>query len=671
MSQIELTRRQLLKTLGGGILVLVSCPSLLAQRGESGGRGGGQIPQTIDAWLHVGPDGKITVLTGKVEVGQNARTSVTQAAAEELRVPMEMVTVVMGDTDLVPYDQGTFGSRTTPTMIPQIRRAAAAAREALADLAAVRFGVDKATLKFEDGRVTSGNFSAGYGELAKDQPLNKPIGEVALTLTSDWKTLGKPVPKVSGRDIVTGRHQYASDLHRDGLLYGKVLRPPTFGTTIVSLDGTEAEKMPGVKVVRDGEFACVAAPTLRRAEEALSILKCEWKESDQPAASDLEKILRSGATPPVEPTGDKTIKATYSCAYIAHVPLEPRAALAEWDGKKMTVHTGSQRPFGVKTEVAQALGVPEEQVRVIVPDTGAGLGGKHTGDAAIEAARMAKALGKPVKVTWTREEELTFAYFRPAGIVDLTAGAAKDGSLVHWTFDNYNSGGSALETPYEIPGAKQQFHRAESPLRQGSYRGLAATFNNFARECAMDELALLLGMDPLAFRLKNLKSDRLKAVLQAVADKIDFNLKERPEGHGVGLSCGTEKGAFVANAVEVLVKDKEVRVLRAVTAFECGTILNPTLLQQQVEGSVVMGIGGALFEEVKFDKGKIQSNLLSRYRVPRFSDVPKMETILIDRKDLPSAGAGETPIMAIAPAIGNAIHNAVGLRLRSMPMRIP
>ncbi len=669
MTRIEISRRQLLKALGGGILVLAAEPDAWAAAWTQ--RGGQPVPQEISAWLHIATDGRITVFTGKAEVGQNARTSITQAAAEELRVSPESITVTMADTDLVPYDMGTFGSRTTPTMIPQVRRAAAAARLALVQLASEKWHVDPASLHAEDGRLSGGSAFATYGELAKGQPLDKPIsGDVVLTAPADWKVLGTSLKKVDGDGIVTGRHQFASDITRPGMLYAKVLRPPSYGATIASIDTSKAGAMPGVQFVRDGEFVGVAAPTLRGAQKALDAIEVTWREKPGPANADLPKLLKT-ADPPTTATGERAFKGAYSCAYIAHVPLEPRAALADWDGQKMTVYTGTQRPFAVKDEVANATGLPARQVRLIVPDTGSGYGGKHTGEAAVETARIAKATGKPVKLVWTRREEMTWAYFRPAGIVEISSGCAMDGKLTAWTHDNYNSGPSAIDTPYAVTDKRTQFHEGNSPLRQGSYRSLAACFNTFARETHMDELAHGFGQDPLAFRLKNITEPRLKAVLEAAGEKFGWGKSKAPSGHGFGIACGTEKGSYVAVAVEAAVTGKEVRLIRAVIAYECGAILNPDLLKNQVVGALIMGIGGALFESVEFGDGKIVNSRLSAYRVPRYRDLPEIECVLLDRKDLPSVGAGETPIIGIAPAIGNAIFNATGTRLRSMPMKLP
>ena len=371
--------------------------------------------------------------------------------------------------------------------------------------------------------------------------------------------------------------------------------------------------------------------------------------------------------------------ATYNSAYIAHAPLEPRAAVAEWTGDQLTVWTGTQRPFGIRGDLAQALAIPEERVRVIVPDTGSGYGGKHagskyaggyTGDPAVEAARLARAAGRPVRVVWTREEEFTWSYFRPAGVIDIASGITQDGRLTAWEFHNYNSGGSGLPTPYNVPHVKSQFHATAYPLKQGSYRGLAATANHFARECHMDELARLAKIDPLVFRLLNLTDPRLRAVLEAAAKAFGWGASAPRPGHGFGLAGGTEKGSYVATCAEVTADRQTgaVRVLRTVTAFECGAIVNPDQLKNQVEGALVMGLGGALFEAMEFDKVRITNPRFSEYRVPRFADIPTQEIVLLDRRDLPSAGAGETPIVAIAPALANAIFDATGIRLRSLPL---
>jgi CO/xanthine dehydrogenase Mo-binding subunit len=463
------------------------------------------------------------------------------------------------------------------------------------------------------------------------------------------------------------------------MLFGKVVRPVAFNASLGAVDSREAERMPNVKIVRDGNFIGVAAPDAHTAALAADSIKAYWRSEQQPSAKELFDYLRKPATA-TQPSArgsiedglakaDKKLEQTYTVSYIAHAPLEPRAAVAQWEQGKLTVWTGTQRPFGVRTELAEAFRIPEDRVRVIVPDTGAGYGGKHTGEAAIEAARLAQAAGKPVKLVWTREEEFSWAYFRPAGVIDVASGARDDGTITAFEFHNYNSGNSGIQHRYDIPNQKIVFHQSKSPLRQGSYRGLAATANHFAREVHLDELARAVKMDPLEFRLKNLKDDRQSAVLNAAAKAFGWG-KTKAGSSGYGISAGFEKGGYLATCAEVSVDRAtgRVKLVRVVEAFECGAVVNPDQLKNQIEGSIVMAIGGALFEAIDFDNGKIVNGKFSRYRVPRFSDVPTIEAVLVDRKDLPSAGAGETPIVGLAPAVGNAIFDATGIRLRSLPM---
>jgi nicotinate dehydrogenase subunit B len=301
---------------------------------------------------------------------------------------------------------------------------------------------------------------------------------------------------------------------------------------------------------------------------------------------------------------------------------------------------------------------------------GSGYGGKHTGECAIEAARLAKAAGKPVKLVWTREEEFTWAYFRPAGYIEIRSAAKKDGTLVAWEHHNYNSGPAALGTPYDVPHAVTQYHATQTPLRQGSYRGLAATANHFAREVHMDELAHTLGIDPLEFRLKNLSDARLRTAFLVAADRFGWTKSKPSPNHGFGIAGGADKGGYIATCVELSVDPvtKAVRLLRVVQAWESGAIVNPDGLRNQNVGAVIMAIGGALFESIQFKEGRVTNAHFADYRVPRHRDMPQIDVVLIDRKDLPSAGAGETGIVGLAPAVSNAIFAATDIRRRDMPM---
>jgi isoquinoline 1-oxidoreductase len=687
--RFNLDRREFFKFLGAGVLVVsVLKPAMVAQ--ESGGarQGRRDLPKEIGAWLHIGDDGKVTVYTGKVEMGQNIRTSLSQAVAEELRVPIDKIDMVMGDTQLTPFDMGTFGSRTTPTMNLQLRKVAAAAREMLIGLAAAQWQVDRQHMFAAEGKISApqSNQSIDYASLLKGQQLSQTVtDDTPLIPATNWTVAGQSAGKVDGQDFVTGRHRYPSDQKLPNMLYGKVSRPTAFNATLISVDTSKAEHM-GATVVHDGDFVGVTAASSELAAAAVAAIQAEWKFGPQPSNKDLFDYLRNNTVEGKDPTGDgdqyevgsvdqamgsadHRLQQTYTVSYIAHTPLEPRAALATWDADHLTVWTGTQRPFGVRAQLAEAFRIPEDHVRVLMPDTGSGYGGKHTGETAIEAARLARAAKRPVKVVWTREEEFTWAYFRPAGVIDVSSGVRSDGTIAAWVFHNYNSGSAGIRTYYEIPNQRIAFHATNSPLRQGSYRALAATANHFARESHMDEIAHAVKMDPLEFRLKNLKDERLRAVFEAAAKQFGWG-KSKSAGQGFGIGGGYEKLGNIATFAEVKVdrKSGEVKVGRVVSAFECGAVVNPDNLRNQIEGSNVQGLGGALFEAIEFENGKILNGRMSEYRVPRFSDVPVLETVLLDRKDLPSAGAGECPMVGLAPAIANAIFDAAGVRLRALPL---
>jgi CO/xanthine dehydrogenase Mo-binding subunit len=678
---------RILSAMGGGLLVVAAMDDGAGAQ-ESGRGGQGSSTNELGSWLHINPDGKVTAFTGKVEIGQNIRTMLAQVVADELRVPLASISMVMADTDLTPFDQGTFGSRTTPTMAPVLARAAATARELLIDRAAARWQAARDSVTADAGRVsgTDGR-TVTYAELIAAGDLKGVVAvSTAIAPKARWKTRGMAVKKVNGADIVSGRHAYTPDLVRPGMLHGRVIRPPAYGSKLKSVDPVSIRAIAGVEVVRDGDFVGLTAPSERVLTRALDALKTEWTEPlAQPDSTTIYDHLKKTATEGGgrggggggQPSGDVaaartsasvTLSASYRIPYIAHVPLEPRAAVAEWTGDRVTIWTGTQRPFGVRTEVAQAFHIAEDRVRVIVPDMGSGYGGKHTGEQAIEAARLARAAGKPVKLVYTRAEEFMWGYFRPAGVIDVVAAVDAGGRLVAWEFDNYNSGSAGLPTPYSVSSQRVVSHGSDSPLRQGSYRGLAATANHYAREMHMDAIARKIGADAVEFRRRHITEPRLRAVLDAVAERVAWS-RSRPAGKAVGIACGTEKGSYVATAAEVSKTPAGFTVDRLIVAFECGAIVNPDGLHNQVEGSIVQGLGGALFEAIEFGKGQLANGSMREYRVPRFKDVPPIDIILLDRPDLPSAGAGETPIVCVAPAIGTAVR-AFGEVETVLPVRL-
>jgi nicotinate dehydrogenase subunit B len=675
-----ISRRSFFKKMGAGIASYIVVSDVLAGPiAESLTREADE--DTIAAWIHVDEEGKITCYTGKVEVGQNIRTSLAQVVAEELFVQVEDIHFIMGDTLLTPYDRGTFGSLTTPQMAPKLRKAAATVRELLKATAAKEWNTSSTSLQLEQGIVfhpTNGE-RLSYAQLANGKKLAQKVNEeVQVVPIEDWKIAGTSVPKVNGKSYITGRHEYVSDLVLPDMQYGKVLRPPYLGAKLKALDTSEAEKVNGVQVVHEGDFVGVTAPDSTTAKMALAMISAEWERKQQPSREQLFLHLKENAKnqpdkkPNVEEAfakGAKKVTSAFQVDYIAHTPLEPRAGVAEWKDGELNVWTGTQRPFGVQEELEREFGIAKDKIRVRMPDTGSGYGGKHTGEAGIEAAKLAKAIGKPVKVNWTREEEFMWAYCRPAGLIEVRGALDNNGKLVAWELFNYNSGGAGIESPYEVPAKHQQFISSDTPLRQGSYRALASTANVFAIESVMNDLAMEQGKGPLEFRLEHLSDERLRRVLKDTASKFGWE-KEKRSNRGFGLACGFVKGGYVATCAEVQVDPdtNEVKVLRLTTGFECGAIINPRHLESQVVGCVLQGLGGALFESVDFDNGQILNPAFSSYRVPRFKDIPKTEVLLVNRPDLPPAGAGEAPIIGVAPAIRNAIQDVTGVSINKLPL---
>jgi nicotinate dehydrogenase subunit B len=631
------------------------------------------ISEDYRAWLHVGASGTVTVASGKVDVGQGSASELAGVVVAELGATPASVHVLLADTDLAPYDAGTFGSRTTPDVVPAVSGVAAAARATLEAVAAAEWSVDLGSVNVAAGAVAGAGRSASFAGLVRGlrrveraAPSAEPARAVSRVLDST--------------DIVTGRRRFTSDLSAPRMLHGRVLRPPAPEAELLSVDIGAAEAIDGVVVVREGDLVGVVAPDALTASRGLDALRPSWSSTSGPSSDDLESHLRVNPTTQKgwggdvdESTGDADAalasaptqrSATYTTAYIAHDPLETRAAVAHWDDDgRLTVWTGTQRPFGVREALAGTLGIGQERIRVVVPATGGAFGGKHTAEAGLEAARLARAVGQPVKVRWTREDEMAGAYARPAAVIDVRSGADADGTLLAWDFANLNSGPRAIEPPYRIANVHVRYQPAAGPLRQGSYRALSATANVFARESHIDEVAHAVGADPLELRLRQLDDDRLADVLRAAAHTAGW---PRPS---IGVACGIEKDSRVATVVEVQATLGEpLRIARIVTAFECGPIVDADNLRNQVEGAQLMALGGALFEKLELTDGRVTNLRQSEYRVPRFSDVPPIEVVLLDRPDVAPAGAGETPMITLAPAIANAIFAACGTRIRSLPL---
>jgi nicotinate dehydrogenase subunit B len=660
-----------------------------------------------EAWVHIGGDGTVTAFTGKVEAGQGTRTALGLLVADELALPAGSVAVTMARTDISPFDLGTFGSRSMPHAAPPLRAAAAASFRLLRQTAADRFGLPPEALTAANGIFAGpdGAPSASYGELVSGQ---RRVERVPAR-PPDWAagqrwSPRRPVRAAGGADIVTGRKKFPSDLRLDGMLHGCVLRPPSAGAELTRADTSAAHALPGVTVIEEAGLIGVLAAGQSAAAAALAAIRADWKEKPGPAAAELASWLRAhpaaGAGGRAGPfrhdagdpeaalrAGAVVLTASYTAAYIAHVPLEPRCALAQWHGDELTVWAATSTPFRARRELAEVLGLDEAAVHVIVPDFGGGFGGKHGSAVALEAARLARAAGRPVRVQWSRSDEFVSGYLRPAAVIDTAAGADADGQLTAWSFTTVNAGAAGIMTPYRVPHQSIAYQPSEAPLAQGSYRALAATANCFARESLMDEMAAAAGADPVQFRLRHLDDARLADVLRTAAAEIGWVAAEpavRPAGSagqagaapaagqrvGTGIALGMEKDGRVATAARVGVgADGTAEVLALVTVADCGAVVYPDGLINQVEGAVMMGLGPALFEQIEFEGVRITNGSMTAYRVPRLADLPaQTRVILRDRPDEAPAGGGEAPIIAVAPAIANAIFAACGVRLRSMPL---
>jgi nicotinate dehydrogenase subunit B len=629
----------------------------------------------------------VRAFSGKAEVGQGTRLALQELVARTLGLSSPRVEMCMGDTDLCPWDMGTFGSRSMADAAPAVLAATQGAREVLLELGSARLKSPRDALELADAEVRARGTSrgAGFGELVRGlRRVHVVPDRTAPAFGSGGASPTERPATEAATGLVTGARGYVSDLARPGMLQGAVLWPPVRGARLTSVELGPEESDRGATIVHEGGFVGVAAPSAAEARRRLASVRPVWDRPHLPSELEIETYLGAHPSPgdawdtENESEGDverglgaatARVQARFRTAYIAHVPLEPRCALAEWEGGRVTIWVGTQTPFRARASVAKSLGIDEDRVRVIVPPTGAGFGGKHGGDVAAAAARLARAAGRPVRVAFTREEEFQHGYLRPMSIVDVEAGADAAGRLTAWKAHNLNGGASALVPPYRLANRSISNTLADSPLAQGPYRALAAIANNFARESVVDELALASRIDPRTFREQNLDDERLKAVLRAVAERAGWERRERSKGVGWGLAIGQEKGGRIATVAQVSVDaGRRVHVDRLWAAFAAGAIVHPDNLRSQVEGAHVMALGGALFEALHFSDGELTNPRLSEYRVPRFSDAPDLEVVLVDEPAEPPAGAGETPMIAVAPAIANAIFDATGQRLRSLPM---
>jgi isoquinoline 1-oxidoreductase len=680
-----LDRRDFLRLVGGGITVAftVGDPLALAQRGRD-------YPEDLNAYLRIGENGRVSCLSGKIEMGQGIITSLAQMVAEELDVSLASVDMVMADTDLCPWDAGTFGSRSTKYFGPPLRKAAAEARAVLLQLASERLGTTPDRLTIENGKVmVSGSPQkvVTYAELVKGKKVLRRLGEdVSIKPVSKHRISGKPTPRTDSRQKVTGEAKFAGDIRPPEMHYAKILRPPAHDAKVVSIDTSGAERIEGVRVIKDGDLVAVLHSLPDVAETALEKVKAQFDVPESPldnrtifdhlvkVAPAGEVVTEQGQLEEGKRLAEKNFEHDYLNQYVAHAPIEPHTAAVQIEGGKATVWASTQTPFRAKEAVAETLGLPADNVRVLPPFVGGGFGGKTNTQQIVEAARLAKAAGCPVQVAWTRKEEFFYDTFRPAAVIKIRSGLDARNRIVYWDYDNYYAGTRSSQPFYDIPhhrvltrgGRRDGAH----PFGTGAWRGPGSNTNVFAIESQIDAMAEAAGMDPLTFRLHNLANDRMKRVLNAAAEKFGRNLTKAPSGRGYGLACTDYLGTHVATMAEVEVDKKtgKVRVKRVVCAQDMGEVINPQGAQLQLEGCITMGLGSALTEEIRFKGGNVLDENFDTYELPRFSWLPEIETVLVDNPDMAPQGCGEPAITTMGAVLANAVYDAIGARMFELPM---
>ncbi|HYB21987.1 MAG TPA: molybdopterin cofactor-binding domain-containing protein [Thermodesulfobacteriota bacterium] len=683
-----LDRRDFLKVLGGGLIVFIS-PGLSEAQSRFGNQ---DTPRDFNAFLRIGEDGRVTCLTGKIEMGQGIITSLAQMLAEELEVPFESVEMVMGDTDLCPWDMGTFGSRTTKYFGPLLREAAAQARTVLFELAAARLGLSRDRLAISNGVILDRSHpekKVSYADLVKGKRIEKKMEtQVALKPSSEFTLSGKPMARADGRVKVTGQAKYAGDIRVPGMLYARILRPPAHGATLKRVDTSAAEKIEGLKIVREGDLVAALHPLPDMAEKGRSLIKAEFETPRTNLSEDtifshlLQEapqgtvISQEGSLEAGEKNASRKFEETYYQNYVAHAPMETHTALVRVAGKKATVWASTQTPFSVKEEAAQVMSFSPRDVRAITPFVGGGFGGKSWNRQAAEAARLALKTGRPVQVAWTREEEFFYDSFQPAAVVKIRSGLNPQGRIVFWDYHVYFAGERCAATFYDIPSRRTSTHggwwgsSGTHPFATGTWRGPAANTNTFARECHMDAMAAASGADPLVFRLNHLPNLRMKRVLEKAASAFQWSGFPKRDGHGRGVACVDYLGTYAAAMAEVKVDPKSggVQVKRVLCAQDMGQVINPEGARMQMEGCMMMGLGYALSEMIHFRGGEILDTNFDTYKIPRFSWMPKIEAVLVENQELPPQGGGEPAVTCMGAVIANAVFDAIKVRLFGLPM---
>ncbi len=690
-----------------------------------------KLPPTLDAnrrldrWVAINADGTVTVRTGKVEIGQGIVSAMAQLAAEELDVAYSRIRMVAVDTTLSPNEGSTSGSRSIEEGGGALRQACAEVRDALLQTAAQKLDASLERLSVEDGtiRVRGRSESITYWELAPEVDLaREATGQVRPKHADELTVVGRAVPRLDIPGKLTGA-AFIHDLEFPGMLHGRVVRPPSYRARLVSLDDTTARAMPGVRtVVRKGSFLGVVAEREERAIAAMKALarRAEWSEqADLPDANAMrdfllaqpaedENLSEKRAAPVA---ASRTLTATYTRPYLAHASIGPSCAVAWWRDGKLEVWSHSQSIYALRGEIAKIMKIASANV-IARHAEGAGCYG-HNGadDVALDAVLLAQAVeGRPVRVQWMREDEFAWEPYGPAMVVRMHGALNAGGNVVDWSeeiwgnrhitrpgrhpnpgllaawhFDQGFEAPPAVDMPiamgggsqrnavpyYDFPSQRVVNHAVKAmPLRVSTLRALGAHLNVYAIESFMDELAEVAGIDPVEFRLRHLGDERARAVIQAAAAKAAWNPGAKGDGTrgmGIGFARYKNMGDYVAVVAEVIVEET-VRVLRVVAAIDCGRVVNPDGVINQAEGGIVQAASWTLKEQVRFDRTRITTCTWEDYPILTFSEAPQIEVVLIDRPEEPSLGVGEGMQGPTAAAIGNAVFNAMSVRVRDLPM---
>jgi len=689
-----LDRRRFLQLAGaGGVVVIVA----LGVRAGLRRFDAPEYPTDVNAYLRIGKNGRVTVFSGKIEMGQGVITSLAQMLAEELGVSVHSVDMVLGDTASCPHDWGTFGSLSTRVFGPALRAAGAKARAALLELAAKRLGAAATSLVVVDGVVSVAGAPArrvSYAVLAGGAKITRVVDrEAVLRGVKQFRVMGRSVRRTDGRVKVTGEALYAGDVRLPDMLYASLLRPPMHGAMLMRLDTGAAAAMPGVTIVRrDGLTAALHADP-QAAQRAVQAIQAEWSVPATTVDTDsifahlaavggpLREVARRGDVRAARAHTSGLVESTFRKGYVAHAPIEPHVALAEVKDGRATLWASTQTPFPTRDRVAAALGLSRESVRVITPFVGGGFGGKSADLQAVEAARLAQAAGRPVQVAWTREEEFFNDTFDPASVADLASATDASGRIVFWDYAVFGAGDRGAVPPYAIAnlrvraGANLGYGPASNapsvhPFAVGPWRAPGANMNVWARESQIDTMAAALGKDPVEFRLQNLLDVRMRRTLEAAANAFGWQPAAAPSRRGHGVACNIDAGTCVATiaAVDVDPASGAIVPRRIVCAQDMGIVVNPDGAKMQMEGGITMGLGYTLAEELRFRGGDILDTNFGTYQIPRFSWVPKIETILVEDDALAPQGGGEPAITTTGAVIANAVFDAVGARLYRLPM---